>query len=594
MSHTIIDIDNISVARPKLASSAAQSTPRSGVTNGTPRTQNVNAHANANAHAHANANVTATQRSNTPRTNAPRTNTPRSNTPRQHTYTHAPAGAPVSTAVNPPASTAVNSTDNHGWTKQARSLVKLWTVQTSLNRKYHQREAVRMDNQSKILKITIAIFGSSAAFVSFINAAFTADAYVHIILNILSGLLATVATLLGVILSTLNLDIDGEKNRQTAVQYGNISNEGQSLLVEQNESTMPLATDFLRRMKDLTYLIQLFGPPLDEQDGSDLPNLVLMKGLNIQGNAQGLAQGLAPTNEYDGVFGEVPEHKKSRKELLNGILDDAADIKRRREALQAEEAELNDLRDIIAKKVGLKPSDSSEYIAGGANLDGEVTLGDLMIATQKLNIPLRMNADISSVEEYESNSSAETAVNAVDAVNAVNAVANTDSLRVADLRSTSPVDSVRRADAQLRSSAQPAQVGMQSGLQACLQVFDDIEDATGGADNIARYHNRVRIDADELRLEIEKRRRDIERLKIELDSRESQNRGALDRMKNTPVESPQSPVKKLVDRIRKSTDSKPAELPHEKTKNEIIEKQREKLEALQAATDTSFYEDLAE
>lgn len=263
----------------------------------------------------------------------------------------------ANTQVDAPAT----KTAIHGWTSDARKLVKIWAGQTALNRKAHQRSADQMSTQSTRMKIIAAVFGSLATLVSFLNTSFGSEPIVNIILNVIAGIFAAISTLVGIILALLNLDEDAEKNRQTAIQYANVCNEAQTVLVEEDENNLPQATDFLRRMKDLTHLIQLFGPSLEEDGNADLPSILLLHGINKTGESTSRAipgdnnvnSDLAGIFDHDDDEVDSPQvRRKKRAAMVQAIQDDALNIKRRQEELAIEERELRELTGMITRANG--------------------------------------------------------------------------------------------------------------------------------------------------------------------------------------------------------------------------------------------------
>lgn len=241
----------------------------------------------------------------------------------------------------------------NGWTPDARKLVKIWAGQTAINRKAHQISADQMATQSTRLKIVGAVFGSAATLISFLNTSFGGDVIVNIVLNVIAGVFAAVATLIGIVAALLNLDEEAEKNRQTAIQYANVCNEAQTILVEEDESKLPQATEFLRRMKDLTHLIQLFGPSLEEGDKVDLPSILLLRGISkTDGDAN---HDLPETADLAGIFdhdkadsNSPQERRKKRADMVRLIQQDARDIKRRQDELAAEENEIKEISKILS------------------------------------------------------------------------------------------------------------------------------------------------------------------------------------------------------------------------------------------------------
>lgn len=268
---------------------------------------------------------------------------------------------------------------SHGWTSDARKLVKLWAGQIAINRQKHQQAADSMSGKSTDMKITAAVFGSAATLISLLNTSFGSEPTAGIILNVFAGVFAAISTLVGVVLAILALDSESEKHRQTAIQYANVCNEAQTVLVEEHEENLPQATEFLRRMKDLTHLIQLFGPSLEEREDSDLPSIILLRG--VRGNSGAIKQNINPvqdgmTDELAGIFdhddrldNSPQNRRKKRADMLKALKSDTEDIKRRQQELIAEENDLKALSKMISLQAGLtadQPASSNNIIPTGS------------------------------------------------------------------------------------------------------------------------------------------------------------------------------------------------------------------------------------
>lgn len=271
---------------------------------------------------------------------------------------------------------------SHGWTPDARKLVKMWAGQMAVNRLRHQANADAMSGKSTSMKIAGAVFGSASAFLSFIATTFTNEPYVIIGMNIGAGLCAALATLIGVILAIYGLDGEAEKNRQTAIQYANVCNEAQTVLVEEHEENLPQATEFLRRMKDLTHLIQLFGPPLEVQSNSDMPSMILLRGITSGVAAAPVTSGVV--DEYAGIFDHddridnSPQHrKKKRADMLDELKRDRENIKKRQDELNAEENELK----VLSRMLSLQADLGADPRSKSGIFDSDKPRADVVIAT---------------------------------------------------------------------------------------------------------------------------------------------------------------------------------------------------------------------
>jgi hypothetical protein len=278
---------------------------------------------------------------------------------------------------SPTTPTVRNAKPSHGWTSDARKLVKVWAAQVAINRQKHQQSADSMGAQSTNMKIAAAVFGSGATLLPFLNTAFGAESDVaRITLDVFAGVFAAISTLISVILAILGLDSEAEKHRQTAIQYANVCNEAQTVLVEEHEENLPQATDFLRRMKDLTHLIQLFGPSLEERSDSDLPSIILLRG--IRNNSGSIPQNNQKNDDMADDFAGIFDHddrvdnspqsrRRKREDMLNALKNDTFDIKRRQQELQAEEAELKNLSRMMYDQVILNDGSTVTTAAKPSN-----------------------------------------------------------------------------------------------------------------------------------------------------------------------------------------------------------------------------------
>jgi hypothetical protein len=233
-----------------------------------------------------------------------------------------------------------------GWTRDARKLVMMWTAQLEINRGIHQRNANDMGGLSTRLKIVSAVFGSASAFVSFLNTTFSDNEVVSITLSIIAGLFAAVATTIGVIGALLDLDGEAERHRQTAVQYANVCSEAQTILIEEDESNLPRATEYLRKMKEMTHLIQMFGPSLEAEANSDLPSRFLLQNLGIGEPVQ--SKGVPPLATSDSIFDHsrkqsLSERKRNRAAAIEDLRKNLSEIKQQKQAIADEENELKNL-----------------------------------------------------------------------------------------------------------------------------------------------------------------------------------------------------------------------------------------------------------
>ncbi len=234
-----------------------------------------------------------------------------------------------------------------GWTRDARKLVMMWTAQLEINRGIHQRNANDMGGLSTRLKIVAAVFGSASAFVSFLNTTFSSDKVVSITLSIIAGLFAAVGTTIGVIGALLDLDGEAERHRQTAVQYANVCSEAQTILIEEDESNLPRATEYLRKMKEMTHLIQMFGPSLEAEANSDLPSRFLLQNLGIV-NTQTQSTSVPPLTTSDSIFDHgrkqsLSERKRNRAAAIEDLRKNLSEIKQQKQAIAEEENELKNL-----------------------------------------------------------------------------------------------------------------------------------------------------------------------------------------------------------------------------------------------------------
>lgn len=247
------------------------------------------------------------------------------------------------TTTPPPPQSQPQPQPTQGWSKNARSLVKMWAAQLEINRKAHQNNANSMGVLSTNLKIVAAVFGSAAAFLSFLNTTFNGQYVVSITLNIIAGLFAAVGTTVGVIGALMDLDGEAERHRQTAVQYANVCNDAQAELVEEDESNLPAATEYLKKMKDLTHLIQMFGPSLSSDADTELPSKFLLQNLGMAPESGGEpgSRSIPLLTTSGSIFDH--ERKQSltdrgaRLIAMDNLRKGRADIEQRKAALAAEE-----------------------------------------------------------------------------------------------------------------------------------------------------------------------------------------------------------------------------------------------------------------
>ena len=255
----------------------------------------------------------------------------------------------------------------NGWTKNARNLVKLWTTFMAVTRGRYHRESIQKSNLSVRLKIISAIFGSLAALIAFLNTTFTQYAIAVIILSVFAGIFSSVSTTLVVVMSILKLDEEAERYRQTAVQYSHISNDMQSILVEEDESLLPKATDVLKKMSDVSHVLQLFAPPLDADgvDTSDLPSMILVKATGNKKDKKSIVNMSSSEHnevgsQYEHIFDRdsddndkkektAEDRKKERLRKIREIIKEEEDMKKEQERLRKEQEELDELKSLLTQ-----------------------------------------------------------------------------------------------------------------------------------------------------------------------------------------------------------------------------------------------------
>lgn len=463
----------------------------------------------------------------------------------------------------------------HGWTKNARGLVKLWTVQTALNRRYHQQQADSMGSKATQLKIVGAIFGSLATLISALNTQFSGDAAVSISLNVVSAVCAAIATLVGVILALQNLDQESEKHRQTAIQYANINNEAQTVLIEEHEEDLPKATDFLRRMKDLTHMLQLFGPALEEREDSDLPSMILMRGVVTGTQSKGLQ---APTPQpsapalpnFEDIFtrdsdeaerGKSPEERrKDRAARIREVADDAADIKKRKEELAAEERELRELTQMFEPSKHIdsdwnfnsstpasairKPSAlvgvDIDSIYNSGNASDEDNIADTptppALPTQSREVTTPYDDDLDDDRSSETTDRIAHGSN-VDLPQSINRNELKSSINIETTISPRPID-VKPTDVKpidVKPVDKPVDIHRKTSL-------GNVEVAFGGAESVGNHRMNLKMSAEGFRRMLINRKRQLRKEKKELEKLETAN---IVRKKSVQQEHLQDLAKKL-------------------------------------------------
>ena len=236
----------------------------------------------------------------------------------------------------------------HSWSKRGRDLIKLWTTQMALNRRNHQKESDVNKRRSDLLNILIGCVVTITTMMGVIGAAFPENNQVsHRAIGIAVAIISAFGGICIVINSTMKPESESEKHRQVAVQYAHVNNEAQTLLIEDDESKLPPLTDFLRVMKDKVNLIQLFGPPLEEGEDSDLPNTILIQqatGIPTLGSDK-----IPSVSVYGDIFARDSDQdsEETRTKRRKAIIEDAKDIMNRQEDINKEREELRELSKLL-------------------------------------------------------------------------------------------------------------------------------------------------------------------------------------------------------------------------------------------------------
>jgi fluoride ion exporter CrcB/FEX len=275
------------------------------------------------------------------------------------------SNAPINATTEPLIPDKNDEIYHNGWTKKARNLVKLWMGQTALNRRYHHKEGIRLQNRSTKYKFCAAICGSIATFLSVVNAALAYNETSSLVLSIIVGFFAALTTLSGVLAAIQHLDEESEKHRQTSIQYARLSNEAQSVLVEENEENLPKATDFLKKMTDVSNIIQLFGPALDNDnaDIADLPSMILMKAATGGSRQHQNDQSGLITSEYNHIYDKESDsvsqsdeaaptgddRRKARLRRYKEIVADDEAVKQEQVKLDKERLEIETLKNLVTR-----------------------------------------------------------------------------------------------------------------------------------------------------------------------------------------------------------------------------------------------------
>jgi zinc transporter ZupT len=241
----------------------------------------------------------------------------------------------------------------NGWTKKARSLVKLWMGQTALNRRYHHEDSNKLSTLSTRLKVSVAILIGIATFLSFINTTLTDYKTLNIVFSVLAGLFAGAGGVIGTINTILALDSESEKHRQTSIEYAKMSTKAQAVLVEEHEKDLPKASHFLKEMGEMAYLIQLFGPSLNQTnaDIADLPSMILMRAAADR-NAPKNNLHMDDANIFDRDSDERPilNRKQQHEEHIKNVMQDQKEIKEELENIQRQKDELERLTNQLVNK----------------------------------------------------------------------------------------------------------------------------------------------------------------------------------------------------------------------------------------------------
>lgn len=231
----------------------------------------------------------------------------------------------------------------NGWNKKTRKLAKLWMGQLVVNKKHHNRYSNFYGGWSNRAVVISAILLGVASLFSFLNAALSQAERVNtgtiLAFSIVAGVCTAIVGVISAIKDGLAINKAAEQHRTTAVQYSRAANELQCVLVEEDESKLPLAQDILSKVSETVFLLQVFGPGLGEEN-NDISDLPAMMGASMIKSAKKHGHDSGPAGSD--IFEK--DSASDYEQHIQNVIDDEKKLKLELEKIASQQKKIDDLK----------------------------------------------------------------------------------------------------------------------------------------------------------------------------------------------------------------------------------------------------------